>query len=316
MKDTWLVLACVAGFALAPQSACAWGTEGHEIVAVVAMRLLQANAPDVADKVTNMLATDTDNKLTAHDIAHEATWADAFRDHGTKPKSATSNWHFIDVEIEGADAGNFTKGCDATITPSGTAASDAPPKSCVVQKIKEFSDELGNPATTAAERLLALKYLLHFVGDVHQPLHASDHNDRGGNCVGVLFGRRTKPIKLHSYWDTIVVSAAVTGDLDDAAQDVLALATPENQAKWTSSDPTVWAQESFDRAKDTAYALPATPIRTGFLFPPQFGKPDSCGPVDVFQLSGDYEDKAEKVATEQLAKAAVRLAFILTQQLD
>ena len=270
MKDTWLVLACVAGFALAPQSACAWGTEGHEIVAVVAMRLLQANAPDVADKVTNMLATDTDNKLTAHDIAHEATWADAFRDHGTKPKSATSNWHFIDVKIEGARR-QLHEGMRRHITPSGTAASDGPPKSCVVQKIKEFSDELGNPATTAAERLLALKYLLHFVGDVHQPLHASDHNDRGGNCVGVLFGRRTKPIKLHSYWDTIVVSAAVTGDLDDAAQDVLVLATPENQAKWTSSDPTVWAQESFDRAKD-----PHMPCRPRQSAPASFSRRSSA----------------------------------------
>ena len=64
-------------------------------------------------------------------------------------------------------------------------ASAGSAQDCVVDKIDEFEAELASPSTAPAERLLALKYLLHFIGDLHQPLHASDNEDRGGNCVRI-----------------------------------------------------------------------------------------------------------------------------------
>lgn len=315
MRATLPVLVWLAA-AVGPHAAFAWGNEGHEIVALVAMRILQTDAPDVAEKVTRMLAADRDNALTPHDIAAEATWADAFREHGSKPKNATSQWHFVDIEIEGPGAGDLAAACPHASSPPGTPASDGPPKSCVTEKIREFEQELGDPGTTSAERLLALKFLLHFVGDVHQPLHASDHHDQGGNCVGVLPGHSTRPIKLHSYWDTTVVTHAASGNPEEAADAVLALVTPSAKRSWQSDDPAQWARESFELARRMAYNLPQPPEQTSFQFPPHFGRPDPCGPVDVFRLSAGYEEQAEQVATEQLAKAAVRLAFILQQQLD
>ena len=63
--------------------------------------------------------------------------------------------------------------------PAGVPASQGPPPACVVDKIDQFTAELSNPATGASERLLALKFLLHFVGDLHQPLHAADDHDAG-----------------------------------------------------------------------------------------------------------------------------------------
>ena len=287
------------------------------------MRLLQNDAPDVAEKVTQMLAADRDDPLTAHDVASEATWADAFREHGSKPKSATAPWHFVDIEIDGPAAGDLAQACAADPLPSGTPASDGPAKSCVTRKIKEFKHELGDAGTTAAERLLALKFLLHFVGDVHQPLHAADHAnadgkpDRGGNCVGVLPGHNTRPIKLHSYWDTTVVTHALSGHPQEAAETVFAMVTPEKKEAWRSTDPDKWAPGSGSRWRR----------RSSTIFRPHLNGPASnfrrssggrepCGPVNVFRLTAEYEDRAEQTASEQIAKAAVRLAFVLEQQLD
>jgi hypothetical protein len=308
----------VAAATLSPNMAVAWGNEGHEIIALVAMRMLQTDAPDVARKVSHMLAQDRDNDLTAHDVAAEATWADVYRERGPKPKGATSEWHFVDIEIDGPMAGDLAAACQnpPAPAPAGTPASDGPKESCVTRKIREFREELGDDRTSAAERLAALKFLLHFVGDVHQPLHAADHHDRGGNCVGVLPGHNTRPQKLHSYWDTTVVVHALSSHPDEAVESVLASITPANKTKWQSNDPDQWARESFDVAKKVVYALPQQPELTSFTFPPQFNKPDPCGPVDVFRLTAAYEERAEQIASEQIAKAAVRLAFLLQQQLD
>ena len=68
--------------------------------------------------------------------------------------------------------------------PLGIPASKGPPQACVVDKINQFSAELGDPATAYSEQLVALKFLLHFVGDLHQPLHASDDHDSGGRRRG------------------------------------------------------------------------------------------------------------------------------------
>ena len=184
------ILAFLAAGVLTPCAASAWGNKGHEIVAIAALHILQADAPDVAAKVTQMLAASTDNTLTTHDVGAEATWADAFREHGSKPKSATREWHFIDIETDGPGIGDIADACPTHgVALSGIPASDGPAKSCVTQKIKEFREELGAVGTTFAERVLALKFLLHFVGDVHPaPARRQSPRSKGGNCTGVLPG--------------------------------------------------------------------------------------------------------------------------------
>jgi hypothetical protein len=113
---------------------------------------------------------DTDT-LTAHDIASEATWADKYRDSDrdtTKIRyKATGQWHFVDVELAQPDLASACFGHPPL--PPGIPASKGPPQACVVDKINQFATELGDPATGASEQLLALKFLLHFVGDLHQP---------------------------------------------------------------------------------------------------------------------------------------------------
>jgi hypothetical protein len=165
-----------------PQRAAAWGDDGHKVVALIAQHYL---TPTTKMQVDALLAADTD-PLTQHDITSEATWADRWRDSNNRRDhyEDTKRWHFVDVEIENPDIKAACYGRKPL--PAGTPASIGDRMACVVDKVAEFAAELEAPATDAEERLFALKFLLHLVGDMHQPLHASDNNDAGGNSVKVM----------------------------------------------------------------------------------------------------------------------------------
>jgi len=99
----------------------------------------------------------------------------------------------------------------APAEPSGYVATrDCPNGACVVAKIEQFERVLADRQASERERLEALKYLVHFIGDMHQPLHASNNHDRGGNDVTVTFvGRQTN---LHAVWDSGIIEPAVSGN--------------------------------------------------------------------------------------------------------
>ena len=143
--------------------------------------------PEVTARVDAMLASDDGNALTAHDMASEATWADKVRDADVDgARLATRQWHFVDIELSDGDVDRACFGHPTL--PAGSAAFPGQPQECVVDKIGQFRAELAGTRTEAAERLTALKFQLHFVGDVHQPLHSSDDGDRGGNSKPVVGG--------------------------------------------------------------------------------------------------------------------------------
>ena len=271
-----------------PAPAMAWGYEGHEAIAAIAHSLLN---PGVRAQVDAILATDTDT-LTKPDMISRATWADAWRAAGHKE---TADWHFVDDELNHPDLATACFGYPGPASP----ASAGPAQDCVVDKIEEFEAELANPKTDAPERLLALKYLLHFVGDVHQPLHASDNRDRGGNCVTLnLGGSRT--VNLHSWWDTTVVQALGTDPITLAAT-LGEQITPAQKAAWQRGTPKDWATESYGVATSVAYTL---------------GSPAGCGsdPTPI-ALPSDYEAKAKAAAALQIERAGVRLALLLDRAL-
>ena len=274
--------------ALLPAPALAWGSEGHEIIAAIARDQL---APAVRAKVDALLAADTDT-LTAPDMLARATWADAWRNAGHRE---TAIWHFVDTELDQPDLNSACFG----YPPPAQPASAGPPQDCVVDKITEFEAELSSRATAQPERILALVYLLHFVGDLHQPLHASDNHDRGGNCVHVsLEGVRTT--NLHSYWDTTVVQALGT-DPQTVAHQLETRITPAERTAWMTGGPRDWATETYGVAKASAYTL---------------GSPAGCGadPAPI-PITPAYEAQAQSTAALQLEKAGVRLAFVLNQAL-
>src|SRR5215831_17065572 len=186
---------------IAPHRAFSWGDDGHKTVALIAQQYLE---PAVKTKITAMLDLDADN-LAPHDFASAATWADKYRDSNNRRDhyEQTQNWHFVDLEINDPDIKAACFGRPPLL--SGALASNGPAKACIVDKINQFLAELKNPKTDFEERLFALKFLLHFVGDVHQPLHTADNHDRGGNEVKVWSG--SKALSLHHLWDVEFVHA-------------------------------------------------------------------------------------------------------------
>jgi hypothetical protein len=298
--------ACLASPALG------WGNDGHKVIGTIAMLRLQQNAPGVLAKIDAILAGPDDPDVGAS-LPDRATWADAFRDSSNARKQATREWHFVDVEIDNPDP---VAACFGNVAlPQGTPAYPGAPKECVVNKVNQFRRELAAPATDPAERKRALLFLLHFVGDLHQPLHGADRHDQGGNAVPVVTGKAKTGIVLHSYWDTSVVhrlgstpetiAAALNADISDTEAATWA-GTPSDQRSWD------WARESFETARDYAYGrLPAT-LR-------------SCkinhrnGPPTIEQchvISSQYALDATGQARARLQRAGVRLAAILQETLQ
>jgi S1/P1 Nuclease len=285
-----LALALTANLAQ-PRTALAWGDDGHKVVALIAQSFLET---DVRKRVNALLAADTDS-LTAHDIASAATWADKFRDSnigGARQK--TRQWHFVDIEISTPD---LNAACfNHPPIPSGTVASDGPADDCVIDKIEEFAAELANPTTDHEEQVVALKFLLHFVGDLHQPLHSSDDHDRGGNDKKVsAAGFRAG--NLHHFWDTEFVNQLET-DPKSIASDLIGHISRDQIKTWQAGSPSDWAKDSFKVAKDDAY-----------------GQLPEPGPRGTFRLPEEYVTTAVDDVAQQLSKAGVRLAFVLNNAL-
>jgi hypothetical protein len=274
--------------ALICSQALAWGDLGHEVTALIAYRHLSPTARAALDA---LLASDTDT-LTAGDFASRATWADKYRNAHRE----TAAWHFVDIEIDRPDLKDACFGFPTL--QGGQSASQGPAQDCVVNKIDEFAAELKNPSTPAAERLLALKFLIHFMGDLHQPLHAADHHDRGGNCIG-LSPPQGAQNNLHAYWDVNVVKALGQSAAQIAEQLDARLSAADITA-WTRGTPQSWAMDTFEVGRHDAYALPSMP---------------TCQSGGSVALPPAYMAQAEKDAATQLLKAAVRLAAVLNDAL-
>ena len=285
---------CAAAGAGISAPAFAWGDEGHEIIGLIAEHDL---APGVRERVRTLLAEDRSG-LTATDIAHESTWADKFRDSDRNTSQTrylqTRNWHFVDLELSGAD---LTRACFGRARlPLGTAASAGPARACIIDKIDQFYAELSDQRTDAQEVRLALQFLLHLVGDVHQPLHAADDEDQGGNRKFVS-GAGLAPSPLHHAWDTEFVER-LGANPAEIAQRLIGRIDAAQRARWSQGSPDDWALESFAVARAHAYgALPAAYAPNRYELPPA------------------YLDAAEGVCAEQLSKAGVRLAVLLNRAL-
>ena len=288
MESPLAVIATILSLTVAGPAA-AWGDLGHEVTALIAYGRL---TPKAKARVDALLAADND-PLTAPDFASRATWADKYRNQHRE----TAAWHFVDIELGHPDLAAACFGFPP-LGP-GHAASAGPAEDCVVSKIDQFEGELSNPVTPLAERILALKFLIHFVGDVHQPLHASDHNDRGGNCIGLSPSPDGHDTNLHAYWDTGVVEA-LGGSAGAIAAKLNAQITPAEAQVWSRGDASAWAMQSFRLAAQDVYALPARP---------------TCGEHGSLALSGAYQAQAQRDAALQLKRAGVRMAALINRAL-
>ena len=175
---------CITNIVLAvflcPVSAWGWGNDGHKIVAIIAADNL---TPAAQSHVANILGVPADQIATAMEAASIRPDSE-FREEDR----STAPWHFIDICLQ-----------DRRID----IPARCPGGNCVTGKIDEYSRRLkeGNYDRWGAAGDLA--FLIHFVGDIHQPLHTANDADRGGNCVMVDSQPRAK--NLHDAWDTTIV---------------------------------------------------------------------------------------------------------------
>jgi hypothetical protein len=258
----------------------AWGPAGHQLIADIASARLAHHAKQ---EVARLLQDDLDanGQLSGRKtLASISTWADDYR--RVPAGQSTGPWHYDNREVcESAES--HVERC-----PDGACASRA-----LEREIHILADQSAAPR----QRNEALKWVVHLVGDIHQPLHETENNDRGGNLVHVKFFGITEdvygPLNLHGVWDTQIVDKLLAQTR--GAKSV--------QSEWESGSIASWIAESHELGVRVTYGKLPKPL--------QCGQP----PTEALELGEDYYAAAAPVVDMQLRKAGVRLAKILNDAL-
>jgi len=262
--------------------ALAWSVLGHQLVGELAQRHL---SPAVNAEVETLLAGEPEPSL-----AGVAAWADRLRDLDPERFKATSRWHYVN-------------------TPPGEACAyvaerDCPDGECVVGAIQAQRAILADRTQPLESRRDALKFIVHFIGDVHQPMHANNHDDLGGNRYQVSLRTDLEPeayarkhyvdgvmgTNLHSIWDYYILgteglSLAQYADRLDAAP------WPPMPADGPDTGAEAWAGESC-RLVDARDIYPPT-----------------------HKMDDAYLDRFRPLAEQRVRQAAWRLAQVLEADL-
>lgn len=242
-----------------PDQPLRWGRVGHRIVARIAAGRL---SPKVRREVGTLLGEQS--------MAEIAPWADEVR----PDRPETSNWHYVNIPV-----------IDSVYRPDRHCADG-----CIIKATEAQLAILRDRSQPRERRAEALKYVVHFVGDLHQPLHAGDRGDRGGNDVTVWHSlRRTN---LHSLWDSRLIEAFGKSE-QELVTELEREARTRDTASITRGTIVDWTLESHDVSRDYVYPeLPAWHF-----------------------ITQRYVDNAEPIVREQLLRGGVRLAALLEQAL-
>jgi len=251
-------LAAVLGGALLAPAASAWGPDGHRAAATVAASRL---CPAAAAAVARLLP---DESLPA-----AAVWADGIR--RTPEWRHTREWHYVNVDD--------TEPIAALLDPS-------PPRGLILPAIAAELEVLADDQRDPGRRTTALRFVLHLVADLHQPLHVGRSEDRGGNEIDVRLGDETLP--LHRVWDTELVRIAGLR-WNEYARTLEPLALLE-AAHWRRGTLLEWAEES-RRLRPWVYGYDAR--------------------RSLPLLSARYVAAGRQIAALRLAQAGVRTAWLL-----
>jgi hypothetical protein len=287
-----LLLALSVALLLCPASAWAWGLDGHKIVAVIAADNL---TPAAASHVAIILGAPPGKRGLATAMEAASILPDTeFRDED----KTTAAWHFIDICLQDRRA---------------DIAARCPGGNCVTAKIDEYSKRLKDGNYDRWRAFGDLAFLVHFVGDIHQPLHAASDADRGGNCIPVDSTIRAK--NLHEAWDTPIVRR-LEYSIDSGRPETTAhklektYASEQAADSWIPADDVAW--ESNQVARTDIYAalhIPVEPCQ------PALNACIACiNPAGrPVELDAAYLDQADAIAGRQLAKAGFRLASLLNE---
>lgn len=236
--------------------AWAWGPTGHRIVARIAENHISAETARAVDELIGPAS-----------LARVAFWADQVRSDPAYRQTTT--WHYVNID----DGKTYER-------------SAKNPRGDVVRAIRFYEGLLADRSKAPSERAVALKFLVHLVADVHQPLHVGRASDRGGNRIEVTwFGDSTN---LHRVWDSQIIEAQKLSFSEYAS--FLDHPTPEQLRAWQASGPLEWVEESM-ALRPRVYAI-------------------GDGKLDFA-----YGDRSVPIIEERLLQAGLRLAARLDQLL-
>lgn len=305
-RATFCLLLGLAPFA---SPSWTWGCKGHQTVALIAETYL---APEARQFVEKLLADNPiDPQLKRYcgsavrdALADSSTWADDVRS-----ERKNGPWHYIDIP-RGAPHRPLVEYCGAD--------------SCVTEAIAVQLAILKDRNADAHKRAEALRYVVHFVGDLHMPLHATTNNDEGGNCVPLRYFRRQPrehnnsfTPNLHATWDTAIPERDMEGADPVEYSERLVEIFSTQATKWQAAGIHLdaWAWESHDLAESVAYAelTPKVLVETPAPVHTCADANNIGERMTQLHLAAgqSYQDAAAPVVEEQLARAGVRLALLL-----
>ena len=271
MRHALTFSAVVLGLTLLiPSALFGWGHEGHEIIASLAESRLTENAKN---EIRSLIGDAS--------LASVANWADEVR----PDRDETYNWHFVDIP---KDASGFSDERDCFLPNSRHKGSATDHHNCVVDRIESFKKVLSDSNASRDDRIEALKFLVHFIGDVHQPMHAIGEA-AGGNGIAVTEFGSTQcgrhSCNLHGAWDTGLIEH--TGMARDGYVAHLEKLIADEHLTATGT-PEDWANESHADAQSAWLA-------------------------DGAQVDENYYQKEIKLVDRRLALAGLRLASVLNE---
>jgi hypothetical protein len=241
-----------------------WSFEGHRLICEIAWREL---TPLVRERVQSLMAADP----AYAGFPESCAWADEVRRDPAYGRYTTAHYVNLPRNAVGVDV-----------------ARDCADTYCVIEAIRDMMALLRDGGAPTRQRLEALKFLGHFVGDIHQPLHAGYGEDRGGNDTPVQFDGRD--INLHWLWDGVLLEQL--GFRPSDAARLHAEINPIDRTLWGEIAPERWAEESFQLVEREVYHG----VRDG-------------------RLATSYVERNRYTVKRQILKAGVRLGAILNQVL-
>ncbi len=261
MRIQKLIVLCLLSMLAVP--AGAWGPHSHALVAEIAARHLE---PKVRAEVEQLLGDRAD--LAMREIS---TWADEVRSQ--QKYRDTVPLHYV----------NFPRGtCNYLVR---TSCRDG---RCIVEELSRQVRRMADHRLTDGERAVALAFVIHYVGDIHQPLHAGWVDDRGGNDFQVRVGR--KGMNLHALWDDFLARTAKLR-VREHADKLLITPLLDGRLQWARNRPVFWALESCHIVNSVVY--------------PESG-----------QITDEYLQQMLPVAEERIELAGRRLAVLLNTVLS
>ena len=296
---------------LVPSSVFGWGCEGHQMVALIARAHLTPAVSAAVDQLLRDSPIDPALNRFCQDrpadlMADASTWAD-----DAKNGEKTSIWHYVDIPLS---VGSVTA-VDPWCPPIGPSVDGKNRPGCITKAIDYELGILRDKSRPTAERATALRYVIHFLGDIHQPLHDEDNDDQGGNCTAMQFYSEDRPVNLHAIWDYKLIQHHLAAEkkTQPAYADALNAKFDGKYAAMTKgNDPVAWAWEGHAIAVSTAYGAlqPGIPVEKPN---PQAVCNAERDKVTALHIAiGDaYFAKAMPVIDEQLATAGFRLAALL-----